>query len=160
VCRWRNDSFEYAYTPAQILTYYDLISQLKACKALRDISIQFSNLYFPDGRSTTVNRHLLIPLKGFRNLRSINFFEQDAKVIKDLVKVLGAIPIFGNWDWERPVPSTSMTPANLSYSKANVTSWKALRPVWTLRASTATMGAGNSQTRVRHVSQTIHKLYQ
>lgn len=80
------------YGPSLILRHPDLLNFLKGCQNLKHISILFATQWLEDRLAAT---NCSIPLKGFRNLTSLelyHFYGDEAEILNDLVSTLGDSP--------------------------------------------------------------------
>jgi hypothetical protein len=89
---WRDESFEEDYGPALILRNSDLLRVLKGTQTLKNVRIHFGAIFIDD--LVTV-RKCYIPLRGFRNLTSLelyDFYKEHDYVVKDVATFLCESP--------------------------------------------------------------------
>jgi hypothetical protein len=92
--RWLDESFEESYGPARILKDTVVVTALKNCKSLKNVSIQFSSQYLDDRHAAS---NCSMPLKCFQNLTSLELFSfyafrNKSQLVKDIASLLCRCP--------------------------------------------------------------------
>ena len=92
--RWLDVSLEESYGLARILKDTVVVTALKNCKSLKNVSIQFSSQYLEDRHAAS---NCSMPLKCFQNLTSLELFSfyafrNKTQLVKDIASLLYRCP--------------------------------------------------------------------